>query len=179
MKLAEGDIGEVEELPEDAQSAINPNIYRIRPTGQDSSLQAASASSSRAPAGRLGQQVGSAALAEHSKACAMVPAFFTERSRLWPPGQAQDVDTGSSGAAAVRIKFTDKDEHMYFWFPLLAGLSELTFDPRRQIRLAGTVGWLVAGLSPKPAGRCARPPDQTPACLTLQLANCACAGTQA
>ena len=23
---------------------------------------------------------------------------------------------------------------MYFWFPLLAGLSELTFDPRPDIR---------------------------------------------
>ncbi|GFH13963.1 brefeldin a-inhibited guanine nucleotide-exchange protein 2-like, partial [Haematococcus lacustris] len=26
------------------------------------------------------------------------------------------------------------DEHVYFWFPLLAGLSELTFDPRQEIR---------------------------------------------
>lgn len=32
------------------------------------------------------------------------------------------------------LRFTDKDEHMYFWFPLLAGLSELTFDPRPDIR---------------------------------------------
>lgn len=32
------------------------------------------------------------------------------------------------------IRFIDKDEHMYFWFPLLAGLSELTFDPRQEIR---------------------------------------------
>ena len=28
------------------------------------------------------------------------------------------------------MQFSDKDEHVYFWFPLLAGLSELTFDPR-------------------------------------------------
>lgn len=34
------------------------------------------------------------------------------------------------------LRFTDKDEHMYFWFPLLAGLSELTFDPRSDIRSA-------------------------------------------
>ncbi|GFH28986.1 brefeldin a-inhibited guanine nucleotide-exchange protein 2-like, partial [Haematococcus lacustris] len=27
-----------------------------------------------------------------------------------------------------------RDEHVYFWFPLLAGLSELTFDPRQEIR---------------------------------------------
>ncbi|KAH9321828.1 hypothetical protein KI387_016467, partial [Taxus chinensis] len=30
--------------------------------------------------------------------------------------------------------FTDKEDHLYFWFPLLAGLSELTFDPRPDIR---------------------------------------------
>ncbi|KAL2330447.1 hypothetical protein Fmac_018028 [Flemingia macrophylla] len=29
---------------------------------------------------------------------------------------------------------TDKDDHLYFWFPLLAGLSELSFDPRSEIR---------------------------------------------
>lgn len=32
------------------------------------------------------------------------------------------------------MQFSDKDEHIYFWFPLLAGLSELTFDPRKDIR---------------------------------------------
>ena len=32
------------------------------------------------------------------------------------------------------MQFSDKDEHVYFWFPLLAGLSELTFDPRPDIR---------------------------------------------
>lgn len=30
--------------------------------------------------------------------------------------------------------FTDREDHLYFWFPLLAGLSELTFDPRPDIR---------------------------------------------
>ena len=32
------------------------------------------------------------------------------------------------------ILFTDQDVHLYFWFPLLAGLSELTFDTREEIR---------------------------------------------
>ncbi|KAK6918504.1 Mon2/Sec7/BIG1-like, HDS [Dillenia turbinata] len=31
-------------------------------------------------------------------------------------------------------KLTDKEDHLYFWFPLLAGLSELSFDPRPEIR---------------------------------------------
>eukprot|EP00775_Hariotina_reticulata_P008270 gene8270-8458_t len=37
-------------------------------------------------------------------------------------------------AGGSNIKFVDRDEHVYFWFPLLAGLSELTFDPRAEIR---------------------------------------------
>ncbi|CAI0400986.1 unnamed protein product [Linum tenue] len=28
----------------------------------------------------------------------------------------------------------DRENHLYFWFPLLAGLSELSFDPRPEIR---------------------------------------------
>eukprot|EP00249_Psilotum_nudum_P023695 c28957_g2_i1 orf=862-6204(-) len=32
------------------------------------------------------------------------------------------------------VTFTDRDDHLYFWFPVLAGLSELTFDPRSDIR---------------------------------------------
>ncbi|KAM7472118.1 hypothetical protein LguiA_010301 [Lonicera macranthoides] len=31
-------------------------------------------------------------------------------------------------------ELTDKGDHLYFWFPLLAGLSELSFDPRPEIR---------------------------------------------
>lgn len=41
---------------------------------------------------------------------------------------------GKGRAISGGLCFTDKDEHMYFWFPLLAGLSELTFDPRADIR---------------------------------------------
>ncbi|KAE8699727.1 Brefeldin A-inhibited guanine nucleotide-exchange protein 3 [Hibiscus syriacus] len=31
-------------------------------------------------------------------------------------------------------ELVNKDDHLYFWFPLLAGLSELSFDPRPEIR---------------------------------------------
>ena len=49
------------------------------------------------------------------------------------------------------LQFSDKDEHMYFWFPLLAGLSELTFDPRPDIRysalevhhMSGATSWTI------------------------------------
>ncbi|KAI3787367.1 hypothetical protein L1987_41795 [Smallanthus sonchifolius] len=33
-----------------------------------------------------------------------------------------------------RAELADKEDHLYFWFPLLAGLSELGFDPRPEIR---------------------------------------------
>ncbi|CAL5331454.1 unnamed protein product [Camellia sinensis] len=32
------------------------------------------------------------------------------------------------------VDLADKEDHLYFWFPLLAGLSELSFDPRPEIR---------------------------------------------
>ncbi len=45
-------------------------------------------------------------------------------------GQLRGVASDNYGAAAGGMRFADRDEHVYFWFPLLAGLSELTFDPR-------------------------------------------------
>ncbi|XP_042512554.1 brefeldin A-inhibited guanine nucleotide-exchange protein 2-like [Macadamia integrifolia] len=41
--------------------------------------------------------------------------------------------TGKDGKHDI-VEFSDKDDHLYFWFPLLAGLSELSFDPRPDIR---------------------------------------------
>ncbi|XP_059633998.1 brefeldin A-inhibited guanine nucleotide-exchange protein 2-like [Cornus florida] len=32
------------------------------------------------------------------------------------------------------LELAEKEDHLYFWFPLLAGLSELSFDPRPEIR---------------------------------------------
>ncbi|CAI5509907.1 unnamed protein product [Closterium sp. Naga37s-1] len=46
--------------------------------------------------------------------------------------------------------FTDKDDHLYFWFPLLAGLSELTFDPRPDIRKRSSSTGLTT-LQPHPS----------------------------
>ncbi|GIM16141.1 hypothetical protein Vretimale_18795, partial [Volvox reticuliferus] len=39
-----------------------------------------------------------------------------------------------AASTQLKLRFIDRDEHVYFWFPLLAGLSELTFDPRQEIR---------------------------------------------
>jgi hypothetical protein len=50
------------------------------------------------------------------------------------------------GPGGTQLKFMDTDEHVYFWFPLLAGLSELTFDPRQEIRHSA----LEVSLAPVP-----------------------------
>ena len=53
-----------------------------------------------------------------------------QKTRWQQPAASLEADSrGGKG-----LQFSDKDEHMYFWFPLLAGLSELTFDPRPDIR---------------------------------------------
>ncbi len=53
----------------------------------------------------------------------------------WPPLLLVGLVTyGLDSTLLQGLQFSDKDEHMYFWFPLLAGLSELTFDPRPDIR---------------------------------------------
>ncbi|VAI07738.1 unnamed protein product [Triticum turgidum subsp. durum] len=50
-------------------------------------------------------------------------------SRLKEPSPHLTKDGKQEGAIQV-----DKDDHIHFWFPLLAGLSELTFDLRPEIR---------------------------------------------
>ncbi|XP_071724366.1 LOW QUALITY PROTEIN: brefeldin A-inhibited guanine nucleotide-exchange protein 2-like [Rutidosis leptorrhynchoides] len=45
-----------------------------------------------------------------------------------PSPQAGKEDIKENGG------LSDKENHLYFWFPLLAGLSELSFDPRPEIR---------------------------------------------
>lgn len=39
-----------------------------------------------------------------------------------------------SSVGSVGRKFSDHEEHLYFWMPLLIGLTELTFDPRSAVR---------------------------------------------
>jgi brefeldin A-inhibited guanine nucleotide-exchange protein len=120
LELAEGDIGELGPggLPEGAGAALDPNAHRIRP--------------------RVNPVEAEAAAKAVTAAAAAAAATAT--------GASVSLSPGTAGAGAVPrgsgvIRFTDQDEHMYFWFPLLAGLSELTFDPRQEIRY-GALGVL-------------------------------------
>lgn len=133
--------GDVEELPEGTKE-YNPSIMRIRPSGQESDDEAPQPNGpSMSAAGIVDAASGEAkrpsvpllkpfAIAENL-GC---QCYGSHASRV--PITLQ----GSSGlhagvdGQAVPLQFSDKDEHVYFWFPLLAGLSELTFDPRPDIR---------------------------------------------
>ena len=55
-------------------------------------------------------------------------------AKSWPMAAHSQRDPDADGSVQASMQFSDKDEHVYFWFPLLAGLSELTFDPRPDIR---------------------------------------------
>jgi hypothetical protein len=44
------------------------------------------------------------------------------------------LSTGSRSSFSRR--FSDHEEHLYFWMPLLIGLTELTFDPRKAVRIS-------------------------------------------
>ncbi|GER31255.1 brefeldin A-inhibited guanine nucleotide-exchange protein [Striga asiatica] len=52
-----------------------------------------------------------------------------ETSEKVPPSPQKGKDTKLDNAEPK-----DKVDHLYLWFPLLAGLSELSFDPRSEIR---------------------------------------------
>ncbi|XP_068647280.1 brefeldin A-inhibited guanine nucleotide-exchange protein 1 isoform X2 [Aristolochia californica] len=45
-----------------------------------------------------------------------------------------DMSYLEKGDASDELTFTDKDDHVYFWVPLLTGLAKLTSDPRPAIR---------------------------------------------
>lgn len=97
----------MEELPEGTTDSYNPNNFRIRPTGGEPDVSSPSSSRRVSFSGH--------------------------------PGGERILEATSKGKAVAAIvgqglQFSDKEEHLYFWFPLLAGLSELTFDPRQDIR---------------------------------------------
>ena len=92
----------------------------------------ASASLSRAKEAHRIRPVGSRSSGKPSAEAAMAAASAAAAIAAATPEPS--VHRGT-------IRFTDRDEHMYFWFPLLVGLSELTFDPRSEVRY-GALGVL-------------------------------------
>lgn len=119
-ELAEGDIDVGKEgLLDGAAAAFDVNAHRIRPAGGSADY---------------GQATGAVDGLQPSPSMSLSPSPSTSSRGL-------GIDVPPSRRPGIGIRFTDKDEHMYFWFPLLAGLSELTFDPRQEIRY-GALGVL-------------------------------------
>jgi brefeldin A-inhibited guanine nucleotide-exchange protein len=57
------------------------------------------------------------------------PHRITEQARI-----ASHSFTSGGAQSRSAGHFSDHDEHLYFWMPLLIGLTELSFDPREVIR---------------------------------------------
>jgi len=106
LKLADGAIGSVDELPEEAMMQSEEVLTKPSIKCIDESSPA--------------------------KPTQLFQSIQVEASE--GSGSGGSPLALSLRAPSGRLHFTDKDEHMYFWFPLLAGLSELTFDPRPDIR---------------------------------------------
>ncbi|CAE5956239.1 unnamed protein product [Arabidopsis arenosa] len=60
----------------------------------------------------------------------LAEGYVGSSQRRNPPSSPQGGKSGKQDSG----KFLESDEHLYSWFPLLAGLSELSFDPRAEIR---------------------------------------------
>ena len=125
LKLAEGAIGDVNDLPEGYTT--NPAVHPLRVVAIDGIASSSSSSFSSFPAPPLSPLPGTPPPAAAASASGGggdgVGGIGSGSAAALPPPHALSSPSG-------RVKFVDKDEHVYFWFPLLAGLSELTFDPR-------------------------------------------------
>ncbi|MEW5298187.1 MAG: hypothetical protein WDW36_001338 [Sanguina aurantia] len=128
LKLAEGAIGDLDALPEGYNA--NPGVYVHRVLAIDRSTSNMTA---------LQPTASTSAHPTASESPAHANGHPPSGSSGDLPSSAMVVMEGPGGGGVLpdgtrHMKFIDRDEHMYFWFPLLAGLSELTFDPRQEIR---------------------------------------------
>ncbi|KAK2077578.1 hypothetical protein QBZ16_004423 [Prototheca wickerhamii] len=125
LQLAAGGIGDVDALPEGGAALVRTATGALR-------IRARDAAGGEQGDGRGSEGGGEArevvvASVNGAERGLMVAEPSSDANPAPTPPQQQPPTT-------TTLRFTDKEQHMYFWFPLLAGLSELTFDPRPQIR---------------------------------------------
>ena len=63
-----------------------------------------------------------------------VPDENRPQSAIRSPKSIPTAQRKSKGKGKGVTAFTDRETHVYFWFPLLHGLSTLAHDDRREIR---------------------------------------------
>lgn len=122
MKLAEGAIGDVNVVPEGLTASM---MHPLRVVAIDYEPSTSFAY----PSIPLPSPDQPPATAQPVEASISMERAGSNTSTCVPVGPVT-----STQSATRTLKFIDRDEHVYFWFPLLAGLSELTFDPRTEIR---------------------------------------------
>ncbi|KAF5835547.1 hypothetical protein DUNSADRAFT_7246 [Dunaliella salina] len=154
MKLAEGSIGDVNALPDGVQPEIHLPVrfsliddfssstsfakqqdkqqHKQEPQprhdlahDEDPSVSAEAAAAAMEANANIAAAAGKSDAKLHSNG--------TGADASGTLGSSDDnMDNVSSNTSAPKncLQFVDRNEHVYFWFPLLAGLSELTFDPR-------------------------------------------------
>ena len=134
MKLAEGAIGDLDgsDLSVLAPTQGTFRVVSVQTSADSTSFGATSSSTQPA--------ASSSGTASSANASSSARQFGSPREKsaatLTRIGTIERSGGGGNAhhGAAGNMRFIDKDEHVYFWFPLLAGLSELTFDPRPEIR---------------------------------------------
>jgi brefeldin A-inhibited guanine nucleotide-exchange protein len=136
LKLAEGSVVDVDSSarqssstggpPPAASAAFEPgsstNGDMADPASPSSSGLTSPARFSRVSIVDIDKRNPSAPLASSSSSF-IEPSKMREKSSL----------KTSATTSLTSPRFFDRDEHLYYWFPLLAGLSELTFDPRPEV----------------------------------------------
>eukprot|EP00798_Chlamydomonas_sp_ICE-L_P027640 gene27640-7278_t len=118
LMLAEGEIGDVhaDELPAGYSTADIVHSMRLVSVDEGSTSATATTTTPKTGQAKPG------------------PLNITPQNSM--PLLLRDPGTASCSTTAKKrgFKFMDRDEHVFYWYPLLAGLSELTFDPRPDIR---------------------------------------------
>ena len=142
--------------------ALRREVTRFRDT------DAVSAEPSIAEPSALPSAEPSAALDAGSPVDTRPGSYTNGAATAAPGGGAHPLQRVSGGAGGMvqqqrgHRRFGDHEEHLYFWMPLLIGLTELTFDPRQQVRIS------ALEVCTSCAGR-----DCASAC-TLAVCRCVC-----
>jgi len=156
MKLAEGSIGDVNALPDGVQPEVHLPVRFSLIDDFSSSTSFAKQQDKQhkqepQPRHDLGHDEDPSVSAEAAAAAIEANANIAAAAGRGETAHSNGTDAASPGAPSSsgnnnnssssnsaapknRLQFVDRNEHVYFWFPLLAGLSELTFDPRPEVR---------------------------------------------
>lgn len=141
LELAEGDISLMDDVEKPPNEVGDQGIDENGKTTSDAQQHQVPRRNRSQVTLVVDTQASQAVTAAAAVAAETVVNTFQQKSEQSEKTKSKSKSNANGTKANIVVRFTDKDEHMYFWFPLLAGLSELTFDPRQDIRY-GALGVL-------------------------------------